>query len=123
MKSLLKSIVEFSQQALIEELEKGLKEGDVDSYETYWLVNMIAAKVKPTYIQTLQKIPNIYYLDLDVELELEITEYEKTSESLENSTEPGIKIINAHKLWKMGFTGKGRIMMNIDTYLIFSCFL
>ena len=57
----------------------------------------------------------VYYLDLDVELESEITENETSAEALENSTEPGLKIINAHKLWEMGITGKGRIMMNIDT--------
>jgi hypothetical protein len=27
----------------------------------------------------------------------------------------GLKIINADKLWALGFTGQGRMVMNIDT--------
>jgi subtilisin family serine protease len=32
-----------------------------------------------------------------------------------NGTEPGLKAVNAHKLWEMGYTGKNILFLSMDT--------
>ena len=59
-------------------------------------------------------------LDLNVELAEDVQEAPPggpdpcNRDAVANFIEPGLIAINAHKLWELGITGCGRIVMSID---------
>jgi subtilisin family serine protease len=85
-------------------------------YRAYWISNMFFIEAVPEVIYELMGNSRVAILDLDDVLETDehIVEGPAPDESVAGS-EAGLKIINADKLWKMGFTGQGRMVMNIDT--------
>ncbi|MDO8551027.1 MAG: hypothetical protein Q7S39_12880, partial [Ignavibacteria bacterium] len=95
-------------------------EGKVFNYQSYWIANMFMVEAQPEVIQELFTRMDVGQMDLDAILELDrpIIE-EKNTEGIESS-EPGLRIINAHLLWQLGITGAGRIVMNMDTGVLLS---
>lgn len=96
-------------------LETRMQERSVFSYESFWITNMFVIVAHPSVFEELMVSTEVSMLDLDVELQLDRPIYSEYSGNGTESVEPGIKIINAHKLWEMGITGLGRIVMGIDT--------
>jgi subtilisin family serine protease len=89
---------------------------DIPTYQNFWICNVMAIEAKPDILLDLANRTDISQMDLDAGLQLiEPVETKAAPSSLPNSAEPGLKVINAHKLWQMGITGKGIIVMNLDT--------
>ncbi len=90
----------------------------VFTYRKFWIVNAIMVEAKPEVILNLATRRDVHMIDLDARLErdkpVSIKRDDPAQEAI-NSVEPGLKIINADKLWAMGITGQGRIVMGIDT--------
>jgi hypothetical protein len=87
------------------------------SIKPLWITNMIFCTVKSSYIETLAKRNDIQSIDLDATLQQ--SEY-KNELNLPlffspQGAEPGLKAINAHKLWALGYTGYGRTAYVADT--------
>lgn len=82
--------------------------------EYYWLGNIRVIDCDKSIIQKIIDFPGIKYIDIDAEL---LPNYVSKVEFVDNITsiQTGAKIINADKLWKFGITGKGVLVMNIDT--------
>lgn len=96
-------------------LEARTEDRSVFSYQSYWIANMIMIEARPSVFYELMNSIEIAEMDLDALLELDRpTESKELNEGTE-SVEPGLKIINADKLWSMGITGQGRIAMGHDT--------
>lgn len=88
-----------------------------ESIKSYWITNVVFAEVSNETIQKLQKRKEIAQLDLNGKIELE-NYTEESCEALPplpDGVEPGLKAINAHKLWAMGYTGRGVVAMGADT--------
>ena len=88
-----------------------------ESIKSYWITNVVFAEVSNETIQKLQKRKDIAQLDLNGKIELE-NYMEESCEALPplpDGVEPGLKAINAHKLWAMGYTGRGVVAMGADT--------
>ncbi len=104
-----------TQGNLADYFQTKVYEGKIFNYESFWIANMFMVEAQPEIINELSSRMDIAQIDLDAFLELDRPiVVEKNSESIE-SVEPGLKIINADKLWQLGITGVGRIVMNIDT--------
>jgi subtilisin family serine protease len=88
----------------------------ISQYRAYWISNMFFIEAIPEVINNLMANNRIAILDLDDVIETDEYIYEGPApdESIEGS-ESGLKIINADKLWNLGYTGQGRLVMNIDT--------
>jgi hypothetical protein len=88
----------------------------INQYRSYWIANMFFIEAAPDVIYELMANDDIAILDLDdvIETDDHIFEGPASGESIQGS-ESGLKIINADKLWKLGYTGQGRLIMNIDT--------
>jgi subtilisin family serine protease len=110
----LQQKAEVSQPALLQFMQQNYSEAAVFSYESYWIANMILVEAKPDIIHQLAARMDVAQMDLDAVLELDRPVNEEYVESIE-SVEAGVKIINAHKLWEIGITGQGRLIMGIDT--------
>ena len=104
-----------TQGNLIAFIEANLASKKIFSYQTFWIANMIMIEAKPEIFQQLSNSMEISQMDLDA-----ILQYDRPTISSEGNlgtetTELGLRVINAHLLWQMGVTGLGRIGMNIDT--------
>lgn len=112
----LKEKANSSQGMLSQFFSAKQSTNDIQSWEKYWIVNMFLIHTKASVIEDLRNNMQISMLELDDELDYDRAIDEgAASESSVLGTEPGPKILNADKLWALGYRGEGRIVMNIDT--------
>jgi len=104
-----------TQQPFIEQFESKTESGEIFSYQRFWIANMFSVIAKPSFFYEMMTRQEIAQMDLDAELLLDAPEKGTVTEMGTESVEAGVKIINAHKLWEMGITGQGRLVMGIDT--------
>lgn len=104
-----------TQGNLINFLETMTENRNVFQYQTFWIANMIMIEAKPSVFYELMNSMEIAEMDLDALLELDKPVDAKIMDEGIETVEPGLKIINAHKLWELGFTGQGRLAMGHDT--------
>ncbi|GJQ64546.1 MAG: hypothetical protein SCALA702_35990 [Melioribacteraceae bacterium] len=105
-----------SQRELINYLAVKESSDDVFRYDPFWIVNMVMVEAKPEVIYEIAERADVNFVDLDARLDFDrpVGDPVPANENIE-SVEPGVKIINAHKLWELGITGEGRLIMGIDT--------
>lgn len=90
---------------------------ELQSVNGYWINNIVFAKVSSEVVKKLQINPAVEKIDLNGKLMMT----EVAEESCEfmppipNGAEPGLKAINAHKLWELGYTGRTRLALGADT--------
>ncbi len=111
----LQEKAQSTQSNILNFLETKLSTGEVKNYQSFWITNLIMVEANKSIIQELLQNPEIELMDLDALLKNEPYSFEGTEPPKINSSETGLKVINADKLWKIGFTGEGRLVMNIDT--------
>ncbi len=84
--------------------------------KTFWIDNSIAIEALPAQIKNISTHADIERIDSDEgPASIEPVQKNAAPSSIPNHAEIGLKVINAHKMWKLGFTGKGVIVMNTDT--------
>ena len=59
-----------TQASLIEELERGLKSGEVEEVTPFWIANMVAVKAKVSLIQSIAKRDDVGGVFADAKLEI-----------------------------------------------------
>lgn len=105
-----------SFEPLLEELLLSDKNA-VDNLNYLWAVNMLSLDIKKDYVYRISEFKGIRYIDLNTP-RYRIPEVEKSaggSEKTVNGAEPGLKTINAHKLWEMGYSGRNILFLSMDT--------
>ncbi|MCP4459826.1 MAG: S8 family serine peptidase, partial [Cytophagales bacterium] len=91
-------------------------ENIVKNINSFWIVNIISCEVKADVLLQLADNNAISKMDLDGKLIFDVaTKEENIISKTPGAAEPGLRVINANRLWKLGYTGAGRIVMNIDT--------
>jgi subtilisin family serine protease len=105
----------LTQGPLVSFLADEKLQGNVDEFKTFWITNFIRAEVKPEVIYRLAGRFEVDEIDLDAELDFDRPVAIEPSTEKDASSEIGLKVINAHKLWQIGFTGTGRLVMGDDT--------
>lgn len=105
-----------TQKDILDVLTMAKGNGQVTDVQAFWVVNLIMVEAKKDFIQQLVQREDVGYIDLDGELKRDAVKEEMkvASQKSVNGVEPGLCAINVKPLWKMGYTGCGRIMMNID---------
>jgi hypothetical protein len=104
-----------TQGPILDYLNEKSLTGKVVFYDSYWITNLIAVDATPDVIYEIASRPDVDEIDLDAVLDYDrpVSSY-PTNENIESS-EIGLRVINAHLLWQLGITGAGRLVMNIDT--------
>jgi bacillopeptidase F len=83
----------------------------------YRSVNMLNIVIKTDLVYALAEKSFIKFLDINsprysvAPNNITATDAPKAV----NGTEPGLKAVNAHKLWEMGYTGKNILFLSMDT--------
>jgi bacillopeptidase F len=88
---------------------------EVIQYQRFWIINMLMVEAVPSVIYELSARPEVWYIHGDYEVDWDKPQNEVPASMRANTAEIGLKRINAHKMWELGYTGAGSIVMNIDT--------
>ena len=118
-KTVIEALMEkarLTQGPILAALENKKLAGKVRNYESFWISNMILVDANAETIQDLIRRADIEEIDIDA-----LLDYDKPvdppvfSPEGSEASEIGLKVIKANKLWEIGITGLGRLVMNIDT--------
>jgi len=104
----------LTQRSLVE-LLKSKASTEVFRYKTFWITNAIYIEANPEFIFELAEHPDIANLEANEKAESIKPLESKPANKMPGHAEPGLKVINAHKMWKLGFTGEGVVVANIDS--------
>ncbi|OQY79024.1 MAG: hypothetical protein B6D43_00060 [Ignavibacteriales bacterium UTCHB1] len=104
-----------TQVDILNYLESQKSVGKVREIEPFWIVNMVVVEANIEVLTTLASRNDVAMMDIDSELKLDEPVQEGIAEQFKEGVENGIKAINAHKLWALGFRGQGTIVMGVDT--------
>lgn len=87
----------------------------ISDYKSFWISNAIYIKGNAEFIRNLAVRDDVEYVFENLPLVLvEPVEIGTTSQS-EIGAEPGLDVIGAREAWRMGLTGEGRLVCNLDT--------
>lgn len=87
----------------------------VKNYRMFWIANMFHVEASREGIEALATHPDLDVLYANIPIELiEPVDYD-SDDGLLLSHEIGLERINALEAWEHGWTGRGRVVMNIDT--------
>lgn len=105
-----------TQGAILNDLSARRAVGHVEFMESKWIVNMVYATATKQVIIALASRDDVGMIYHDGQLLLDApVDSSPASQLSPGSAEPNLRAINAHKLWDLGITGEGTIVMNIDT--------
>lgn len=113
----LQDLANRTQPSVIEFISDNYKHEFIPEFRTFWIINAISFKSKPSLIFALSELSDVRYLDLNSGRYslLEPFDFIKAEESVKNNTEPGLRAINAHLLWEMGYSGRNTLFLSMDT--------
>lgn len=103
-----------TQGPILSYLESEKQNGKVKQLISYWITNLIFVEATPDIIQRLAMRNDIELLDLDQLITTDEVVFEGFANDNVATVENGLKVIKADSLWARGFTGTGRVVMNID---------
>jgi len=94
---------------------------DLSNLQAFWVDNLLFFEASAPAIVEMSLNPAIDFIDFNadlawdepVEVDLNVLDHGKTSSV--GGHEPGHDAIGAPAMWAMGYTGRGRIAMGIDT--------
>jgi subtilisin family serine protease len=104
-----------TQRPILQYLADQQSAGAVERFEPMWIVNMVFATATKRTILDLATRDDVGMIYEDGLLESDAPVDYGPASSLPGSAEPNLRAINAHRLWALGYTGQGTIVMNIDT--------
>jgi subtilisin family serine protease/PKD repeat protein len=99
------------------DLLEWLSEVGAQEIRAMWITNVVFADLRPADLAAASRRVDVAWIGLNAPLEPELHEVGETGISLAppDGAEPGLKAINAHKMWELGYTGYGRKSFTSDT--------
>ncbi len=88
---------------------------DRHSVQPLWVTNVIQARVNMATIKRLSLREDIGKLELIVPVSYADEDEAVFTPPVPNGSEPGLVQMNAHRLWEMGYTGAGSLVMTVDS--------
>jgi subtilisin family serine protease len=111
----LQEAATLTQPVVIDFLESLKAQGSVKYYRPFWIANMIRVEADRVGIEALAARQDLSILYANFEIEEIEPVTVKDDGGLITSHEVGLDRINAPAAWEQGWTGAGRVVMNIDT--------
>ena len=106
---------EQTQGPLMSYIKQQKTYGKIKQVKPFWIVNMIMIEATAEVINQIAYRTDVGVMDLDAELSYDKPISEEPAPDHIESSEIGLRVINAHMLWQIGITGLGRIVMGDDT--------
>ncbi len=104
-----------TQPEMASVLESLKSQGKIKSYKLLWITNSFIVEANKAGYEALAAREDLdaIYLDYPIENIIPVSNHE--SEQMIAGHEEGLTRINAPAVWAQGWTGLGRVVMNIDT--------
>lgn len=119
IRTTVKSVKAFTiknQREMLTDLQSMKMQFEFDYIKPFWAANIIALKTSPEAIYALVGHKGLMEIVYDEPgFAIYPDEKEPTTGAKPNEAERGLVVINAPFLWSLGYSGKGRIAMGIDT--------
>ncbi len=111
-----------SQAPLLAELSAARDRGQVEGFTSYWIANLVVARVTKAYLFELAAREDIAYIEPNFTVSLiePVGDYATYATPEPHGrgigVTPGLRAINADRVWyELGFTGTGVLVGNCDT--------
>jgi subtilisin family serine protease len=111
----LKSTAASTQASLLSYLSYLKHSGAADEFNPFWIANCISASVDIASLKYLTYRSDIELIEVDNPIYFDEAVNSGPAVQTSAASETGLKVIKADRLWKLGFTGAGRIVMNVDS--------
>lgn len=113
----LQAFASTRQMDLRSELASAQVRGEVVSYESYWIANAFQIKASKAYIESLSGRSDVAAIieDLPLESLYNPNQLSLSSLSPQAGVSANLRAIGADSLWKLGYTGAGRLIASFDT--------
>jgi len=115
--AVVSSLMEHAQRVqgeLVSFLGSRISHG-VIRYTPYWITNAIFVEATPDFLYELAQQTDVGMLEQNERFEMVRPVAGQPAPKMPGHAEPGLKAINAHKMWQLGFTGEGVILGSLDT--------
>ncbi len=111
----LKTRATISQSEIVAHLEWLKSKGQIESYKRYWIANIVYVTASPAILDELEARTDVESRIADIPIVL--VEPVAVGDSIVTSlaVEPGVAMINAPDVWKIGLDGTGSLVCNFDT--------
>ncbi|MFA5011126.1 MAG: S8 family serine peptidase [Ignavibacteria bacterium] len=112
----LKDKARQTQSSLLNYLRYNGSLNRVTEIKDFWIINAISAYAEAEVIKQISLRGDVSYIEVDNPLNFDDENIQEAviSNSI-NGVEIGLKAIKADVLWKLGITGEGTIVMNVDS--------
>ncbi len=107
-----------ASQASAKALLSSFGENQVKSISSFYIANIMVVEATAEVAQALARLPEVSYIDWagdEFLMHDPIIDSDLNGPEVVNGTEPGLVAINAPAMWKLGYTGRGRMVYNYDT--------
>ena len=116
----LKLFTEEKQQEVLSILKAETRGSKVTNIRTHWLSNAITCTASKEVIYLLAEHPDIEMIGWDERQQMVFDNSQQSTDNGQQLREEvdmtdNIKMVNADKVWEMGYTGKGVLVAVIDT--------
>jgi len=111
----LKDKAKNTQYSLLNYLRYNSSMNKVSEIKDFWIINAISAYADIEVIKQISLRGDISYIEIDNPLIFEESESDAVITESINGVETGLKAIKADVLWKLGITGVGTVVMNVDS--------
>ncbi|MEK7263414.1 MAG: S8 family serine peptidase [Bacteroidota bacterium] len=110
----LQQVADQTQPAILNRIQTFSTDGTIDNVQKFWIRNLICLNATPNVIEQIALWDEVetVYLDGILKRDMPLNGHEGVAKA---GSEPGLRAINAHRLWELGITGAGRLVMSIDT--------
>lgn len=88
---------------------------DVVNVRSRWIVNLVGFSASPEKIREIATYPEVAAIYYDEPWEVEQVLEESMAMTVPGGVEPGIRAVNADKMWALGYTGFGGVAFTADT--------
>ncbi len=105
---------ERTQAELVSYLESRMGK-DVIRYQPFWITNIIYVEARPEALLDAAQHRDVGQLEQNERLEMIRPVIAQPAARMPGHAEPGLRAINADKMWQLGFTGEGVIVGLLDT--------
>lgn len=112
----LQDMAEATQGSLLKQLKLWQMAGKVESFEPFWISNVIRVDATKNTILELAEHPDVLRIYENYEIELIDPVYEgPVGPGGSDAPEIGLVAIKAPEVWALGYTGEGVLVSNMDT--------
>jgi subtilisin family serine protease len=111
----IKAFTRQNQKGVLADLQNMKNQFEFDYVKPFWAANIIAIKTTPEAIYALAGHKDLMEIVYDEPGYAIYPDEKVESTQIKEGAEQGLIAINAPFLWSLGYTGKGRIAMGVDT--------